>query len=217
MRKHDAWARLLLVVMAGFVLLAGGWYSFVGWHYRKSIVPLAQAPAARVAIVFGALVYPGGRLSPMLQDRVETAVQLYHAGKVEKLILSGDNRFVDYDEPGAMMAYAESRGVPLSAMQPDYGGRRTYDTCYRAKAIFGLTSAILVTQEFHLPRALFTCQQLGVRAIGVAADLQPYGQRALAWSTIREAPARLTALLDVIRRQPPPVMGEPIAVFQPPT
>lgn len=217
MSNRYTWLRLLLLMTAGFGLLIGGWYSFVGWYYHKSIMLPAQAPTARVAIVFGALVYPSGRLSPMLRDRVETAVQLYQAGKVEKLILSGDNRFVDYDEPGAMMAYAQARGVPRSALQPDYGGRRTYDTCYRAKAIFGLDAAILVTQEFHLPRALFTCQQLGLDVVGVAADLQPYSQRALAWSTLREVPARLTALLDIIRRAPPPVMGQPIEVLQAPT
>jgi SanA protein len=148
----------------------------------------------------------------MLRDRVETAVRLYQAGKVEKLLLSGDNRFEDYDEPGRMMDYALSRGVPAEDMQPDYAGRRTYDTCYRAREIFGLGSAVLVTQDFHLPRALFTCDQLGLEVVGVAADLQPYSRRSLAWSTVREIPALLTALVDVIRQAPPPVLGDPIPV-----
>ena len=98
---------------------------------------------------------------------MDTAAQLYFSGKVEKLLMSGDNRFVDYNEPEAMRQYARSLGVPEEAIVLDYAGRRTYDTCYRARDIFGVQSAILVTQNFHLPRALFTCNALGIRATGV--------------------------------------------------
>ncbi len=96
-----------------------------------------------------------------LQDRVQTAANLYFAGKVEKLLMSGDNRFVDYNEPAVMRKVALSLGVPEEAIVLDYAGRRTYDTCYRAKAIFGVTEAILVTQAFHLPRAIYLCNRLG--------------------------------------------------------
>ncbi len=163
-------------------------------------------------MVFGARIYPDGRLSAMLNDRVETAVQLYRAGKVQKLLLSGDNRFENYDEPGRMMDYALSRGVPAQDIPPDYGGRRTYDTCYRAREIFGIESAIVVPQKFHLPRALFTCDKLGLEAVGVAADLQSYSRRSITWSTLREIPATLAALWDVIRREPAPVRGDPIPI-----
>lgn len=186
------------------------WSWWVNWYYSRFIFAPEDLSPGRVAIVFGARVYPDGRLSAMLGDRVETAVQLYHAGKVQKLLVSGDNRFADYDEPGRMMAYAIERGVPAADIQPDYAGRRTYDTCYRARAIFQLESAVLVTQEFHLPRALFTCRSLGLNAVGVPADLQPYHRHSITWSTVREIPASLVALLDVIRRQPAPVLGEPI-------
>lgn len=186
------------------------WSWWVNWYYSRFIFAPEELSSGRVAIVFGARVYPDGRLSAMLRDRVETAVQLYHAGKVQKLLVSGDNRFADYDEPGRMMAYAIERGVPAADIQPDYAGRRTYDTCYRARAIFQLERAVLVTQEFHLPRALFTCRSLGLNAVGVPADLQPYHRRSVAWSTAREIPASLVALLDVIRRQPAPVLGQPI-------
>ena len=148
----------------------------------------------------------------MLGDRVETAVQLYLAGKVDKLLLSGDNRVKEYDEPGRMMDYALARGVPAEDIQPDYAGRRTYDTCYRAREVFGLTSAVLVTQEFHLPRALFTCERLGLDVVGVAADRQSYSRRSIAWSTVREFPALLIALFDAIRQAPPPVLGDPIPI-----
>ena len=186
------------------------WSWWVNWYYSRFIFAPEDLSSGQVAIVFGARVYPDGRLSAMLRDRVETAVLLYHAGKVQKLLVSGDNRFADYDEPGRMMAYAIERGVPAEDIQPDYAGRRTYDTCYRARAIFQLESVVLVTQEFHLPRALFTCRSLGLTAVGVPADLQPYHRRSIAWSTVREIPASLVALLDIIRREPAPVLGEPI-------
>ncbi|MCA9872424.1 MAG: YdcF family protein, partial [Anaerolineales bacterium] len=159
-------------------------------------------------IVFGAAVYGNGRLSPVLRDRVETAVQLYKTGRVDKILMSGDNQTLEYDEPSAMVAYAVAQGVPAADVQPDYGGRRTYDTCYRARDIFQVESAVLVTQAFHLPRALFTCRQLGITAVGVAADLRTY--RAAGWYETRETAATLVALWDVVRHSPPPVLGEPL-------
>jgi SanA protein len=188
------------------------WLWWVEWHYSRFIYAAADLPPERVAIVFGARVYPDGRLSAMLRDRVDTAVQLYQAGKVQKLLLSGDNSVADYNEPAHMQAHALQQGVPAEDIQLDYAGRRTYDTCYRARAIFGLQSAVLVTQEFHLPRALFTCRSLGVETVGVAADLRIYHPRSLGWSKLREAPATLAALLDVIRRQPAAILGDPIPI-----
>ena len=207
--------RLKLYLLAGIVGITAFpflWHGLVNWHYGRQIYLPEDLRPERVAIVFGARIYSDGRLSPMLRDRVETAVRLYEAGQVEKLLMSGDNRFDEYDEPGRMMEYALSRGVPAEDMQPDYAGRRTFDTCYRAREIFGLDSAVLVTQEFHLPRALFTCDQLGLDVVGGAADLQRYSRRSLAWSTIREIPALLVSLIDVTRQAPPPVLGEPIPI-----
>lgn len=196
---------LLAIVSFPFV-----WRKGVQWVYGRSIYTPSTVPADRVAIVFGAAVYENGRLSSVLRDRMETAVVLYQDGKVQKILVSGDNRFAEYDEPGAMMDYAIERGVHPDDIQPDYGGRRTYDTCYRAREIFQLDSAVLVTQRFHLPRALFTCQRLGIEAVGVAADLQPY--RAARWYEIRETVATAVALWDTIRQQPAPVLGDPIPI-----
>ena len=188
------------------------WRFWVNHHYARNIVAVDAAATTRVAIVFGARVYGEGRLSSMVRDRVDTAVELYKAGKAQKLLFSGDNRFADYNEPADMMTYAAQQGVPPADMQPDYGGRRTYDTCYRAKSIFGVESALLVTQQFHLPRALFTCGMLGIDVQGVAADRRIYGPTSIQWSEAREVPATLVALLDVVRRTPPPVMGDPISI-----
>lgn len=202
---------LTLLILAG-IAFPFGWRAWVEHTYTSSIYALAEAPSARVALVLGARVYPDGRLSGMLRDRVDTAVALYKAGKVDKLLMSGDNSIDDYNEPGAMVARAIELGVPAEDVQPDYGGRRTYDSCYRAGAIFQVTDAVIVTQEFHLPRALFLCENLGIHVNGVIADRQPYHPRSIAWSETREMPAMVAALLDVIRRPPPPVMGEPIPI-----
>ncbi|MCB0132558.1 MAG: YdcF family protein [Caldilineaceae bacterium] len=193
------------------------WRDWVTNRYSPYISTLDTALDAphdeRVAIVFGARVYSSGRLSAMLRDRVDTAVALYHAGKVDKILVSGDNSTPEYNEPAAMMAHAVAQGVPAQDVQPDYGGRRTYDTCFRAGAIFQVDEAILVTQEFHLPRALFTCRALGIDAVGVIADRRPYDPRSVAWSESRELPALVMALFDVVRRAPAPVLGEPIPLL----
>jgi len=207
------------VVLAAGALLLGmlmlspfAWQRWVDMRYAPAIHTVDDAPPARVAIVLGARVYSSGRLSAMLRDRVDTAVELYKAGKVDKLLVSGDNSNADYNEPGAMMAHAIERGVAPEDIQPDYGGRRTYDSCYRAKAVFQVDEAIVVTQAFHLPRALFLCESLGLRVSGVSADQRTYDPRSIAWSETREVPALVAALLDVIRRAPPPVLGDPIPI-----
>ena len=143
----------LTAVLVGAGVAAATW-GWIQWRYdRLVITDLAAAPETPVALVFGAGIRADGRLSPMLADRMDTAIALYQAGKVRKLLVSGDNRFVDYDEPGRMYDYAVARGVPAADVVRDYAGRRTYDTCYRAKAIFGVERALLITQRFHLPRA----------------------------------------------------------------
>lgn len=207
------WVKILVGLIMGLGLLAVSpfaWQEWVNATNAPKIHALEDAPSGRVAIVFGARVYPSGRLSAMLMDRVETAVQLYHDGKVEKILVSGDNSSIYYNEPDAMAAYAIERGVPAEDVQPDYAGLRTYDTCYRARAVFGLEEAILVTQRFHLPRAIFTCEQLGIDVVGVSADRRDYHPRSIAWSEMREVPATFMALVDVIRRRPPMFLGDPI-------
>ena len=167
----------------------------------------------RVAIVFGAGLRRDGTPTAVLRDRVETAARLYFDGKVEKLLMSGDNRVENYNEPEAMRLHARSLGVPDEAMVLDYAGRRTYDTCYRAKAIFGVESAILVTQKFHMSRALFTCNALGLKAVGVEANNYYYLKRSRLYWNIREQFATVGAFWDVYIKRPLPVLGEPEPIF----
>lgn len=173
-----------------------------------------DVPTRRVAIVFGAQVRRDGTPSAVLRDRVQTAVALYQSGKVEKLLMSGDNRFEDYNEPESMRRYALTLGMPDSDIVLDYAGRRTYDTCYRAKEIFGVDSAILVTQRFHMPRSLFLCGAFGIDAVGVESENFYYLRRSrLIWNT-RELFATVQSVLDVYLLRPLPVLGEREPIFE---
>jgi SanA protein len=195
-----------LVVLAPFVLRA-----WVEHQTAERIYSVAlEAPPSPAAIVLGAGYLPSGRLSDALADRMDTAIALYQAGKVNKLLLTGDNRFANYNEPAAMAAYAEVRGVPREDLVLDYAGRRTYDSCYRAAAIFGVEQAVLVTQAFHLPRALYTCDGLGIETVGVVADRHTYIRAA--WFELRELAALARAWLDLNLLRPVPVLGDPIPV-----
>ena len=191
---------------------------FTGLFFPKLIVQLYAAPrtftvdavpAARVAIVFGAGLLRDGSAGPVLRDRVETAVQLYQQGKVNKLLMSGDNRFVEHNEPEAMRQYAIDLGIPNEDIVLDYAGRRTYDTCYRANSIFQVNSAILVTQSFHLPRALFLCNSFGVESTGVEAN-NTYFRKILrlSWNT-RELFATAQSVWQAFVTKPLPVLGNP--------
>jgi len=203
--------RLALGGLGAAALAVGGLRLLTALAYRDQIYSAAEAPAERVAVVFGAGLLRSGQPTPVLYDRVAVAAELYRAGKVQKLLLSGDNRFVNYNEPGAMAKTALSLGVPESALVLDYAGRSTYDTCYRAKAIFGLSRAVLVTQVFHLPRALFICQALGIQAVGVSADRHNYGLALWRWN-LRETLAVANAWVQIHLTHPVPVLGEPLPI-----
>ena len=203
----------ILAIIAGvlltllIILRLGVWLVF-----RSRIDSVAEAPKERIAIVFGAGLTHSGNATPILVDRVTAAAQLFFAGKVEKILLSGDNSNINYNEPVAMQKYALSLGVPKAALVLDYAGQRTYDTCYRAKNIFQVNEAILVTQNFHLPRALLTCEALGIKVTGVSADLRKYHLSSLIPWQVRETLANFVAILDITLFHPKPILGpiEPI-------
>jgi SanA protein len=205
-------AALVLLVLGALILMAPlALRAWVDHQFADDIhTDVSAVPAEPVGIVFGAGIWPSGRLSHALADRMETAIALYQAGKVNKLLLSGDNRFADYNEPAAMARYARERGVPDEDLVLDYAGRRTYDSCYRARDIFGVERAVLVTQAFHLPRALYTCQRLGLEGTGVASDQRQYIRAP--WYQLREVAALSRAWLDLNLSKPRPVLGDPIPV-----
>jgi SanA protein len=145
---------------------------------------------------------------------VETAVQLYQQGKVNKLLMSGDNSIIEHNEPEAMRQYALASGVPDDDIVLDYAGRRTYDSCYRAKAIFQVDSAILVTQSFHLPRALFLCNWFGVESVGVESNNNYFRKVSRFYWNARELFATAQAVWDVYVIKPMPVLGKPEPIFK---
>lgn len=184
----------LLLLTATISPLALNYYVNAITSDRRYTQP-QQIPAERVAIVFGAGIYPDGTLSPMLGDRVSAAVELYKLGRVQKLLMTGDNSRDDYNEVQAMQNYAVQRGVPAQDITLDYAGFSTYESCYRAKDIFGIKQAVLITQKFHLPRAVYTCDRLGVKAIGLGTpDWESYSFQTVMYSTLREELSTLKAL-----------------------
>ncbi len=150
-------------------------HSKTGDKIKTSITEIpAEDEPKRVAIVFGARVWNDGKPSNSLYDRVLTGVELYRAGRVKKLLMSGDKTGENYDEPAAMKKLALELGVAESDIVLDGDGKRTYDTCYRAKEIFEVQKAILVTQDYHQARALYLCNGLGVDSLGITANRRTY-------------------------------------------
>ncbi|NES78193.1 MULTISPECIES: vancomycin high temperature exclusion protein [Okeania] len=168
-----------------------------------------EVPEQPIAIVFGAGVWDDGTPTPMLADRVQGAVNLYKTGSVKKILMTGDNGTPDYNEVKAMQEYAISRGIPVDDITLDYAGFSTYESCYRAKEIFGITQAVLVTQSYHLPRAVYTCRQLGVDATGLGTpDWGKFRNDSMRRYSLRELLAVLKALLEVhITRPRPTFLG----------
>ncbi len=205
--------RVGLVLCAGALVVPWLLRTWVHGIVNSRIYEQGQAvPSAGVALVLGAGLLADGTPTPVLYDRVATAADLYHAGVVKKLLMSGDNRFEWYNEPEEMRQLAIKLGVPDKDVVLDYAGRRTYDSCFRARAIFDVEQAVVVTQRFHLDRALYLCDALGMRAVGVIADRRVYSTPWRQWWDVREMAALGSALLDVHFLHPQPVLGEKLPI-----
>jgi SanA protein len=177
---------------------------------RDDVTTVADAEPAQAAIVLGARAYPGGGMSRMLHDRVERAAELYKAGKVSKVIVSGDHGTWAYDEPGTMRDALVADGVPPQDVFTDHAGFDTWSTMRRAREVFGVERAIVVTQGFHLSRAVYLAHAAGMTAQGVSSDLQPYGPSETS-SQVREVVARVKAFGSATTNAPV-VLGPKIAI-----
>jgi vancomycin permeability regulator SanA len=166
-----------------------------------------SVPSAPVAIVLGAQVYDGGNPSPFLAARLDIAHRLLDAGKVKAILVSGDHSRWEYDEPGAMQVYLVARGVPASQVVLDYAGFDTYDSCARAHRIFGVDRAIVVTQTYHLDRAVALCRQQGIDTAGVGDDTVRIYKEPWLHSVVREQGAKVKAAYDVLSRRDPVFLG----------
>lgn len=170
----------------------------------------SDIPACYTAIVLGAKVNADGRPSDYLQDRLDCAVELYRAGKVRRFLLSGDHGRTTYDEVNNMKLYLEKQGIPTADIFLDHAGFDTYNTMVRAKKIFRVTDAIIVTQAFHLPRAIYIARSKGLKAYGFKADKRVYsGMKALRF---REVPARVKAFAEVTLHKRPHFLGTQIPI-----
>ena len=200
--------RISLAVMGATALLTAG-ASVWAWTVSAGHIEIAggsdgdgEAARAPVAIVLGAAVHADGQPSPWLAHRLDAAA-LSTGGRVEAILVSGDNRRAGYDEPTVMRRYLLSKGIPDQAIAVDYAGFDTYDTCVRARRIFGIERALLVTQDFHEPRAVAICRSVGVDVDGVG-DSRARSDR-IGWtvSWMRERPAAIKAVIDVVSRRDP--------------
>lgn len=189
------WLRRGLLGSALVVLGVLALSHFVQVRYEHRIVPLSTAPEAPVALVFGAGLVPGGVPSAVLAQRLDTAIALWKAGKARAVLVSGDNSDRFHDETHAMRRYMLERGLPEQAVLGDNSGLSTYDSCVRAFTVFQVRKALLVTQSFHLPRALYIANSVGMDAWGVAAD---EGQPSTRRYAVREMFSRVLALAMVL-------------------
>lgn len=199
------WWAVGAAVMAAMVLVLPVAYAVHATRGKEFTV--ASAPSHRVAIIFGAGVLPDHRPTSFLESRLLAGAALYKTGKAKVLLVSGDNHTTHYDEPTAMRDYLMSRGVPKRAIVLDYAGYDTYATCYRARHIFRVTSATLVTHGYHLPRALMLCNRLGVQSVGVRADRTGASYSKSYW--LREVLALDEAVLELTAHHKPAVLGPP--------
>ncbi|AVT28768.1 hypothetical protein C6361_03820 [Plantactinospora sp. BC1] len=174
---------------------------------REHVYQPAEVPAAPVALVLGARVDPDGTPAPFLAARLELARELLRAGKVRAVLVSGDHRSSAYDEPGAMSRWLVERGVPARLVVQDLAGFDTYDSCSRARRIFGVDRAIVVTQSFHIERAVTVCRRVGLDAVGVGDDSVRRFERAWRWGGFREHFAAVKAVYDVVSGRDPVFLG----------
>ncbi len=209
--------RVLLTVAAALVLLALllglGPDLWIVAATRREIVSPEEAAAfgADCILVLGAGLLPDGRPNLMLGERINTGVDLYGAGVAPKLLMSGDHGREDHDEVNAMKDAAMARGVPSEDVFMDHAGFATYDSFYRAGAVFGVKRVVIVTQAYHLPRALWIARALGLEAVGVSCDTARY--RGQLYRDIREILARDKDFFKCILKPLPRYLGDAIPIW----
>lgn len=211
-RGGRRWRRVVVAVVAGALAAVGPWLwvqASTSGLIEDAYAAAGSHPARPVALVLGAGLRADGTPTPYLAARLDAAAHLHRQGVVQVLLVSGDNRTHAYDEPTAMYDYLVAQGVPAADIVRDYAGRDTYDSCSRAKRIFGVDTLVLVSQGYHLPRAVATCRALGVDATG-AGDYLMREKFPDSWQSysLREVPAAWKTVLDLVTGRDP-VLGAP--------
>ncbi|MER6910981.1 ElyC/SanA/YdcF family protein [Streptomyces sp. NPDC000594] len=200
-QRGRRWLVRSVMLLCVLGLLPATWVHRVADRHVHSV---AEVPAQEVAVVFGAGLWDG-RPTPYLAHRLDTAAELYHRGKARVVLVTGDNSRAEYDEPDAMRAYLIERGVPERRIVSDYAGFDSWDSCVRAKKIFGVDRAILVSQGFHIRRAVALCRAAGVESYGVPVA-EPFDSTWI-YGGVREMAAAGKAALDAVTRPDPRYLG----------
>ena len=203
--------RLLVIAVLLVALVLGLPNLIVGLGGRGVETTPDEVPHAQAALVLGAQVMPNGAPSSMLSDRITAAAELYKAGRVDKLLLSGDHGRKTYDEVGTMKRILLARGIPAEDIFTDHAGFDTWDSAQRAKRVFDVRSVVVVTQRFHMARALYDARKAGLDATGYAADKRDYG-RVMPRLRVREAAARVKTIGDVVTGADPHFLGPTIPI-----
>lgn len=177
---------------------------------KKYIKSLEEVPESEAVLILGAKVYQNGNLSDILRDRVDTAIELYKNKKVNVFLVSGDHTKNNYDEVNSIKEYLLEKGIADEKIFLDHAGIDTYDSLYRAKTIFEINSLIVTTQNFHLPRAVFIGNKLGIKTYGVSADKRHYLYATR--NEVRESLGRIKAVVNILIHSKPKFLGEKIPI-----
>lgn len=208
--------KLILVSFAVFGVLISSVMAvnvYVERAGAKYILDQSNVPTADAILVLGAYVFPDGTTSSMLTDRLTVGYELYKEGKAPKIVVSGDHGRKNYDEVNAMKSFLKDKGVPSQDIFMDHAGFSTYESVYRARDIFQVHKVIIVTQDYHLMRAVFLARELGLEAYGIPSDRHDYGQ-AMRMYQLREIAARNKDFLWAKLFKPKPTfLGDTIPVF----
>ncbi|MEV6598563.1 ElyC/SanA/YdcF family protein [Actinoplanes sp. NPDC051346] len=206
-RRARRTVRIGLTAAAAALVVTVASVAWIRGEAEEYVYDAASVPEVPVALVLGTQVDPGGSPSAFLAARLEIARQLLGSGKVRAILVSGDHGRWEYDEPGTMRSWLVDHGVPDGKIVLDHAGFDTYDSCSRARRIFGVERAVVVTQTYHLPRAVTLCRRLGIETYGVGdASVRAF---AGAWrvSSTREHGACVKAVLDLVSGRDPVFLG----------
>lgn len=205
-RRKPSRAGKVGAVVLGAAVVAGLAVAGTAMYVHRKAAPdtytARSVPANDVALVLGAQIYPDGVPSPYLRGRLDLAKKLYDTGKVRAILVSGDNGMAHYNEPDGMRQYLIDAGVPAQQVIADYAGFDTYDSCVRAREVFGVTSLTIVTQGYHLPRAVTTCELTGMHTYGVG-DHSVAKDRTWRYGQVRELAANFKMVYDVASHRTP--------------
>ncbi len=207
-KKISKW--LLILSIIGALLVGFMNYRIFKASEGKIFTKEKNIPSAYTGIVLGAFVNKSGKPSWALRDRLDRALWLYRTGKIKRFLLSGDHGQAHYDEVNHMKRYLIRNKVPSSAIFLDHAGFDTYDSMTRANRVFQIDRAIIITQKFHLPRAIYIAQRKGIKAYGFVADQRKY--RGSRWYAVREVLAKVKAYLEVNLNLSPKYLGAPIPI-----